>query len=317
MPARPSDGKPAIMASFARPVRHTMPDDASPRLAIITGAASGLGRAFCRQVIARPGHWHIVAVDVDEQGARQTLAGIRQASRVDGQCERFDVTNAEAWQVLRQRLQRDWPRLDLLVNNAGICMSAEVGGGDLAAWRRVMEVNYLGVLNGCYVMGSWMKNPVTPRYSEGSAAPINPAIINVASIMGLLPAPALAAYSASKAAVIALSESLYAELRPHGVHVAVAAPGFFHTSLLDSGAFALPRHREQADELVRTSRIDADFVARETLRASARGRLYSVVGRRARWYWRVKRMAPTAILNSLSRRYQRTMGDAIDDAAAD
>ncbi|MBA3482755.1 MAG: SDR family NAD(P)-dependent oxidoreductase [Pirellulales bacterium] len=293
--------------------------DVHPRLAIVTGAASGLGRAFCRQVIAAPGPWHVVAVDLDEANAQQTLAQIRQPGRVEVQCERFDVADADAWSELRQRLQRDWPRLDLLVNCAGICMSAEVGDGALADWRRIHEVNYLGVLNACHVMTSWLKqsaalnpappspNPVTPRYSEGSGPPPKPALINIASILGLLPAPALAAYSASKAAVIALSEAMYAELRPNGVNVTVAAPGFFHTSLLDNGAFASQRHRDQADELVRTSLIDADSVARETLRASAQGRLYAVMGRRARWFWRLKRGAPTALLNSLSHRYQRMM----------
>jgi NAD(P)-dependent dehydrogenase (short-subunit alcohol dehydrogenase family) len=280
------------------------------QLAIITGAASGLGRAFCRQLIAAPGDWHIVAVDVDERGAEQTLADTRRFGGGYGEFARLDVTDATGWLELRRRLERDWPRLDLLVNNAGVCMSAEVGEGSLDSWRGIFDVNYFGVLNGCHTMAPWLKNPVTPRSSEGSGpSPSNPAIINIASIMGLLPAPALGAYSASKAAVIAFSESLYAELRPHGVNVTVAAPGFFHTSLLDSGVFASPRHREQADEFVRTSRIDADAVARDALRASRRGRLYAVVGSRARWYWRLKRSAPTLLLNSLSRRYQRMMAE--------
>lgn len=285
-----------------------MPVD-SPRLAIITGAASGLGRAFCRQVVAAPGPWHLAAVDLDGAGAQQTLAQIRQPGRVEVQCERFDVADADAWSELRQRLQADWPRLDLLVNCAGVCMSAEVGDGALADWRRVHEVNYLGVLNACHVMTPWLKQfGVTGGANlKPQASRLSPSLISIASIMGLLPAPALAAYSASKAAVIALSEAMYAELRPHGVNVTVAAPGFFDTSLLDNGAFASQRHRDQADELVRTSVIDADLVARETLKASARGQLYAVMGRRARWFWRLKRGAPTAWLNSLSRRYERMM----------
>ena len=280
-----------------------------PRLAIVTGAASGLGRAFCRQVIAAPGRWHIVAVDVDEAGAQQTLAQIRQPGRIDGQCERFDVADADAWSDLRQRLQRDWPRLDLLVNCAGICMSGEVGDGALAGWRRIHEVNYFGVLNGCHVMTPWLKQSavICDEKLKPQVSSLRPSLINIASIMGLLPAPALGAYSASKAAVIALSEAMYPELRLHGVNVTVAAPGFFRTSLLDNGAFASQRHRDQADEWVRTSAIDADTVARDTLKAAASGQLYAVMGRRALWYWRLKRAAPTALLNSLSRGYERVM----------
>ncbi|HEX6961220.1 MAG TPA: SDR family NAD(P)-dependent oxidoreductase [Lacipirellula sp.] len=272
----------------------------SPRLAIITGAAGTLGRAFCR-VIAEPGGWHIVAVDLDEAGAEKSLAECRREG-VTGQVERIDVADAAAWASLRERLQPRWPRLDLLVNNAGMCMSAEVGDGDLALWRRVHEVNFGGVLHACQALVPWLK--ASAREVRGR----KPAVINVASIMGLIPAPALAAYCASKAAVISLSESMHAELRPRGVNVTVAAPGFFASGLLESGVFAAPEHREQADEMVRTSRIDADAVAKDALRASARGELYAVAGRRARWYWRLKRVAPRALFGSLSRRYHTAMG---------
>jgi NAD(P)-dependent dehydrogenase (short-subunit alcohol dehydrogenase family) len=278
-----------------------MPID-SPRLAIITGAAGALGRAFCRQVIAEPGGWHLVVIDLDAEEAAQTLAECRQTEGVTGQCEGFDVADVEAWTDLRERLQRDWPRLDLLVNSAGMCMSAEVGDGDMAMWRRVHEVNFGGVSNACHAITPWLKQ------SARDGDDRKPAVINVASIMGLIPTPALAAYCASKAAVIALTEAMHAELRPHGVHVTVAAPGFFASGLLDGSVFAVPQHREQADAMVRSSKIDAAAVAQHALRTSARGELYSVVGRRARWYWRLNRAAPARLLNALSRRYHAAMG---------
>jgi NAD(P)-dependent dehydrogenase (short-subunit alcohol dehydrogenase family) len=282
------------------------------KLAIITGAASGLGRAFCRELLAAHGSWHIVLVDIDERGAAQTLAEVERQARIEGQCIRLDVASANGWLELRQRLQRDWPRLDLLVNNAGVCMSAEVGDGGLAAWQRVNEVNYLGVLYGCHTMVPWLKASAASE-SQPIVAGDRPAIINIASIMGLTPTPALGAYCASKAAVIAISESLYAELRPHGVNVTVAAPWFFSSALLNKGVFAARQHLDQADELVRKSTIDADAVAREALRASHRGQLYAVIGRRARWFWRLKRSAPTLLLNLLSRRYEQLMKREADD----
>ncbi len=285
------------------------------RLAIITGAGSGLGRSFCRALIAAPGDWHIVLVDVDGSGARDTLSSLAERGSFSGQCEQFDVSDADAWIVLRDRLRGDWQRLDLLVNNAGVCMSAEVGDGDAAAWRRVFDVNFHGVLCGCQAMVPWLKQSAADSVAQSpvrslGASRSRPAVVNVASIMGLLPAPALGAYCASKAAVIALSETMYAELQPHGVSVTVAAPGFFASSLLERAAFAAPQHREQADAMVRSSKIDADAVAKYALRASERGELYAVVGRRARWYWRLKRLAPRSLLNSLAHRYQQTMGDS-------
>lgn len=284
-----------------------------PRLAIVTGAGSGLGREFCRQ-LAQPGGWHLVCVDIVLADAEQTLAELRQLGAA-GEAVELDVSDADAWLALRDRLQRDWPQLDLLVNNAGVCMSAEVGDGDLAAWRRVIEVNYLGLLVGCHVMTPWLK--ASALLAKNSAPPhsrLPPAVINIASVTAFLPAPAMGAYASSKAAVVALSEAMYAELRPHGVHVTVVAPGFFRTRLLERGTFTLRRHRSQAEYLTRTAKIDAASVARSSLAASRHGRLYVITGRRARWLWRIKRLAPRILFRVIARRYQRIIIRGGDDA---
>jgi len=291
-----------------------------PRLAIVTGAGSGLGREFCRQ-LARAGGWHLIAADVALAGAEETVAETRRLGAA-GEAVHLDVIDADAWLALRERLQRDWPRLDLLVNNAGVCMSAEVGDGDLVAWRRVIEVNYLGLLTGCHVMTPWLKASATTAANDSSrnsqpATRNSPAIINIASVTAFLPAPAMGAYASSKAAVIALSEAMYAELRPHGVHVTVVAPGFFRTQLLERGTFTLRRHRAQAEYLTRTARIDAASVARESLAASARGRLYVITGRRARWLWRIKRLAPRILFRIIARRYQRIIIRGEEDSSGD
>lgn len=285
-----------------------------PRLAIITGAGSGLGREFCLQ-LARAGVWHLVAIDVDVAGAEETVVLARQLGAVGGEAVELDVTDAAAWLALRDRLQREWPRIELLVNNAGVCMSAEVGDGDLAAWRRVIEVNYLGLLNGCHVMTPWLKKSASLHSQLATRdSQLSPAIINVASVTAFLPAPAMGAYASSKAAVVALSEAMYAELRPHGVHVAVVAPGFFRTRLLERGTFALRRHRAQAEYLTRTAKIDAASVARVALAASGRRRLYAITGSRARWLWRIKRVAPRILFRVIARRYQRIIIRGGDDA---
>ena len=295
-----------------------------PRLAIVTGAGSGLGREFCRQ-LARVGGWHLIAVDVSLPDAEQTIAEACELGAASGEAVALDVTDADGWLALRDRLQHNWPQLDLLVNNAGVCMSAEVGDGDLAAWRRVIEVNYLGLLAGCHVMTPWLKasalraknssfpnSPLATRHSK-----LPPAIINIASVTAFLPAPAMGAYASSKAAVIALSEAMYAELRPHGVYVTVVAPGFFRTRLLECGTFTLRRHRAQAEYLTRTAKIDAASVARKSLAASARGRLYVITGRRARWLWRIKRLAPRILFRVIAHRYQRIIIRSEEEAADD
>lgn len=293
------------------------------RLAIVTGAGSGLGREFCRQ-LAKASGWHIVCVDIAPADAEQTLAEVQQLGAA-GEVVELDVADADACLALRRRLQRDWPRLDLLVNNAGVCMSAEVGDGDFSVWRRVIDVNYLGLLTGCHVMTPWLKASALLATSSDLSnsrrstrhSQLSPAIINVASITAFTPAPAMGAYASSKAAVVALTETMYAELRPHGVHVTVVAPGFFRTRLLERGKFTLRRHRAQAEYLTRSARIDAASVARESLAASRHGRLYVITGRRARWLWRIKRLAPRVLFRIIARRYQRIIIRAEDDAATD
>ena len=265
----------------------------APRLALVTGAAGTLGRAFCRRLAADPNSWHIVGVDRDEPALRQALAELPQVGPVTVESAPFDVTEADAWTALATRLTQNWPRLDLLVNSAGVCTSSEVLAGGADQWRRVMEINFFGTLNACHAMAPLLlrtaqdPNSLAPRSSLPA-----PAIINVASIFGLLVAPSLGAYSASKAAVVALSEALYAELRPRGIRVTVVAPGYFPSGLLDGAAFSSELHRTHADALMQRAKFTADDVARAALTASQRGRLYSVIGRRARWFWRFKAPRP-------------------------
>lgn len=261
-----------------------------PRIAIVTGAGGGLGRAFCRR-LAAGAPVDILAIDRDEAAARETLA------HAAGETLAMDVTDREAWRRLADRLAAEiaagrFAGIDALINNAGICAAAETLGSDGDQWRRVMEVNFFGVLNGCQAIGPLMK--------QGAR------IINVASIAGYLAGPSMGAYSASKAAVIALSEAMYAELRPAGVGVTVVAPGFFRTGLLETGAFCTPRHRSEAERLSRRARFTADDVARIALTAAERGRLYAVMGARARWLWRLKRLAPRMVQRIAARRYHRT-----------
>jgi NAD(P)-dependent dehydrogenase (short-subunit alcohol dehydrogenase family) len=282
------------------------PADRRPaRLAVVTGAASGLGRAFCRELLRQGGQWRVLAVDIDEAHGQRTIAELRQELGSFAEFHRLDVTDAASWRDLTEglavRLDEDERLVPaLLVNNAGVCAASEVVGGDAGDWRRLMDVNFFGVLNGCQALG-----PLFERYAHRDPT-VQRRFINVASVAGLLGAPSMGAYCASKAAVVALSEAMYAELRPAGVHVTVVAPGFFRTGLLDSGSLCSPRHRAEAERLSRRAAFTADDVARAAMTASERGRLYCVLGARARWLWRVKRLAPRILHRVIARNYNRT-----------
>ena len=118
------------------------------------------------------------------------------------------------------RLRADWPQLDLLVNNAGIGVQGNIGECPIDDWRHVVDVDLFGAIYGCHFCRDWLvANP------EGSH------VINVASAAAFFNSPGMGPYSVSKAGILSLSETLYAELRPRGVGVSVVCPGFFPTNV--------------------------------------------------------------------------------------
>ena len=265
----------------------------SQRHALVTGGGSGLGREFCLR-LAREG-WHVGVTDVDLVSAEKTKSEI-VADGGSAQVELLDVTNLDGWQRLAQRLQAEWPRLDLLVNNAGICGTSAIGSGSLDEFEAMMSVNFRGTLNGCQTMVPWMKENATGGH-----------IVNVASIFGLIAPPGMGAYNCSKAAVVALSETMYGELRGEGIGVTVVAPGFFASNLIAEGTFATDSDRELAQRYTNDSTISVTDIVDQTLSAMRRGRLYVVLGGRARWLWRIKRMMPNRFGRMLNWRYRKKM----------
>ena len=159
-------------------------ENAPRRRAIVTGAASGLGRALCER-LARDGY-EIALCDIDTVGAAQTLLRV-EAAGGSGRVERLDVADPADWEALRARLARDWPQLDLLVNNAGVAVSGDVGRCPLDDWRWIFDANLWGVIHGCHVCVDWLK--CNPRGGH---------IINTASLASIGSFPGMAAYNVTK-----------------------------------------------------------------------------------------------------------------------
>ena len=257
------------------------------RHALITGAASGLGRALAVR-LARDG-WHIAVCDVDDAGSRETVSLVEQAGGT-GQAERLDVTLPAEWESLRDRLRGQWERIDLLVNNAGVSGAGEVGRFPLDDWRWILDVNLFGVIYGCHCFVDWLaENP------HGAH------IVNTASMAAVVSAPTMGGYNVSKAAVVSLSETLYAELLHRGVGVTVLCPGFVQTRLLDAGRWHRPALKSRAEECFAEARITADDVAEATLRAIRRRQLYVVLPLRGRIFWRLKRLVPQWFMTRVAR----------------
>lgn len=194
---------------------------------------------------------------------------------------RCDVTQIDEVEALGRDADRLLGGVDLMVNNAGVAVGGRMEEIPLADWEWILGVNLRGVVHGCHVF--------LPRLRAQKKG----AILNVASSAGLISAPMLSPYNATKAAVVALSESLFAEVHTEGIGISVLCPTFFETGILDAS-----RTTGQDDTigLARTlmaqASIQADEVAQIALEGVSRGRLYILPHPDGRWMWRLKRFFP-------------------------
>ena len=204
--------------------------------AIVTGAVGGLGNAITRILASRG--WDIAAVD-SKDATDQAWSDLEYEVLSGGGKYRpssFDVRDVDSWRQLSEQLQKEWPAIDLLVNAAGVGATGEVGQLPIEQWRRVLETNLLGTAIACETFLPRLRSQQQPAW-----------VLNIASIAGLLSPPSMAAYSASKAGIIALSDAVAAESRGQP-SVTVACPGFFDRDFWIRGTF--PRESSVARRIV-------------------------------------------------------------------
>lgn len=176
--------------------------DGRGRRVLITGAAGGLGRALTAAFTARGDR----VLTTDRVGADLTL----------------DVTSDTDWAAAREHVERTWGGLDILVNNAGVAGGGRVDVDTLDEWQRLVDINLLGTVRGTKTFVPMMK-------SAGSGR-----IVNIASLAGLVHPAGMGSYNATKAAVVAFTETIGHELAGFGVTAHAVCPGFFRTGLIES-----------------------------------------------------------------------------------
>lgn len=189
------------------------------RIAIITGAASGIGKALASALVARGDT--VVVADIDGEGAERAARELARNAPGSARPAAVDVRDAAAVQALVNDTRERYGRLDVMVNNAGIGVGGEAHELLLAHWDRVIDVNLRGVVHGVHAA-----YPVMIEQRSGH-------IVNTASLAGLLPSPLLTPYAMTKHAVVGLSLSLRAEAAAYGVRVTVVCPGVVDTPILD------------------------------------------------------------------------------------
>ena len=245
------------------------------RVAVITGAASGFGRAFAQQGASLG--MKLVLADVDPAALAQTVDMLR-ATGADAIGVPTDVRDAAQVDGLAQAALDAYGGAHLLFNNAGVGTGGFVWESSAKDWEWVFGVNVIGVANGVRAFA-----PIMLKQQERSH------IVNTASVAGLLSPPAMGVYNASKHAVVSLTETLYHDLQSVNANVgcSLLCPAFVPTGIANAERArpdtlrndAPPTRSQQAADLqlqraVRSGRLSADDVAALTFDAVRAQRFY-------------------------------------------
>jgi len=197
-------------------VREKLPE--SKRIVVVTGGSSGIGRAVCLRFAREGARIIFVHYDPDELKANETL-GLLGKMDVEAKAEKLDVSSFGAVEGFFKEVVREFQRVDVLVNNAGITRDAFLMRMSANQWDEVLEVNLKSVFN-C------TKAVVRSMIKERSGR-----IINISSVVGQIGNIGQSNYAASKAGIIGFSKSIARELANRGITVNAVAPGFINTEM--------------------------------------------------------------------------------------
>jgi len=266
--------------------------------AFITGAGSGLGRELCIELAKDK--WNIGICDISEKGLNETAELIANAG---GKAIPYvmDVADKNAYKTVAENFLQQTGGIDLLVNNAGVGDGSPFEEYGLDNWEWITGINQMGVIYGCHYFIPTMK-----KQQSGH-------IINISSIAAVATAPGMSPYNTTKAAVKALSETLYAELKEHGIKVSVAMPFFFRTNVMQHARGKDEHSKETGKYMVHGANHSADAMAKRLLKKTGAGKFHILFPYQAVIFFHLKRFFPMTQLRINA--YMSTKKDKLRELA--
>jgi NAD(P)-dependent dehydrogenase (short-subunit alcohol dehydrogenase family) len=278
--------------------------DLHGRTALVTGAASGIGRVRAL-ALARRGA-DLALCDVDAEGLAATEREVVALGR-QVLARRVDVADANAMAEFADAVHGRVEAVDLLVNNAGVGIGGSFLDTTLEDWEWIVGINLRGVVHGCH----YFLPPMLRRARGGH-------VVIVSSAAGYVASDVLAAYCATKFAVLGLAEALEQDLRRHGIGVTAICPGVIDTPITRNARLRGPMdsvaNRQRMIATYQRRRYPPERVADRILRAVQRGRVVAPVSPEAWALYYLKRFAPWlvrrlhAMLGARERRAQAAEG---------
>jgi short-subunit dehydrogenase/pimeloyl-ACP methyl ester carboxylesterase len=262
--------------------------DVRGKLALVTGAGAGIGRATAIELACK-GARTVVIVDRDLAAAKETATAVQEAGS-DAAVYQVDVGDESAMNTLAAQVNDEHGVVDILVNNAGIGMAGRFLETTPEHWDNILAVNLRGVLNGSRVFGSQM----VERGQGGT-------IINVSSAAAFLPSKSMIAYGTTKAAVLAFSESLRADLADEGIAVTAVCPGFVNTNIAKSTVYAgmsaeeQERARQKADAIYRRRNYTPEATAKAIVKAVKTAPPVLPIAAESRVGYALRRISPSLV----------------------
>ena len=253
------------------------------KVSIVTGAASGIGRALCEEFGRK--NAVVVASDINSEDVKEVASGITEAGG-HAVSAKLDVSQSEEVKTFVKKTVNEYGRVDYIFNNAGIAVCGEVRDMELAHWEKVIAVNLMGVVYGTSAAYSLM---VKQGFGH---------IVNVASLAGLIGYPTNIPYAAAKSAVVGLSTSLRFEGDELGVKVSVVCPGFIDTGIYNASTY-LKVDREKSIANIKFKMMDVKKAARLILKGVARNKAVITFPFYANLLWWFYRLHPS-FLNPLA-----------------